>query len=301
MSRERPTPPERIEEAAPPVKAIVGGDAQTPGSSSVLVIHDDRTQRDAIRHYLTGEGFSVSAAASGEAGLRLAREILPKAITLDVRMHGMDGWSVLLALKGEPGLCDTPVIMMSMESAPESGFMLGVTDIASKPVDRAHLSQTVKKYALPNRPCSVLLVEDNDVARELTRRILEKEGWTVTEAENGRMGLECMERERPSLILLDLMMPEMDGFEFAVRVRQNFQWRLVPIVVLTARDLSGDERRRLNGYVENILQKAGDSCETLLHQLRDLLDDYTVPRVATKLMRNGSSESESLHGKPRRR
>ena len=111
--------------------------------------------------------------------------------------------------------------------------------------------------------------------------MLEKEGWKVSEAENGSMALEYMERERPSLILLDLMMPEMDGFEFAIRVRRNLEWRLIPIVVLTARDLSGEERRRLNGCVEAILQKAGDSCETMLHQLCDLLDAHTAPRVMT--------------------
>ena len=115
----------------------------------------------------------------------------------------------------------------------------------------------------------------------MTRAILEKEGWKVSEAENGRVALECMERERPSLILLDLMMPEMDGFEFAARVRRNAGWRSIPIVVLTAHDLSSEERRRLNGYVETILQKAGDSREALLHQLRDLLDDYTAPRALT--------------------
>ena len=249
-----------------------------PSASCVLVIHDDRQQRDLIRRYLSTEGFCVRAAANGDAGLRLARQLVPRAITLDVRM---DGWSVLLALKAEPNLRNIPVIMMTMESVPQSGFMMGATDIATKPIDRVRLSQTVKKYVCPNPPCLVLVVEDNPVARELTRRIMEKEGWRVREAENGRVALECMERERPRLILLDLMMPEMDGFEFAVRVRQDPKWRLIPIVVLTARDLSGDERRRLNGSVESILQKAGDSCESLLHQLRDLLDDYTVPRVTT--------------------
>ena len=185
-----------------------------PPASCVLVIHDDRTQRDVIRRYLSMQGFCVRAAASGEAGLRLARQLLPMAITLDVRMHGMDdGWSVLLALKADPDLCDIPVIMMTMESILESGFTLGATDIAIKPVDRARLSQIVKKYACPHPPCSVFLVEDNPVTRELTRRILEKEGWKVSEAENGRVALERMERERPKLILLDLMMPEMDGFE----------------------------------------------------------------------------------------
>jgi CheY-like chemotaxis protein len=168
--------------------------------------------------------------------------------------------------------------MLTMVNDPEKGFTLGAADIATKPVDRARLSKILKKYACPDPPCAVLLVEDDFATREVTRAILEKEGWKVTEAQNGRVALECMERERPSLILLDLMMPEMDGFEFAVRVRRNVDWRLIPIVVLTAYDLTSEDRERLNGHVEAILRKAGDSREALLHQLRDLLDDYTAPR-----------------------
>src|SRR6202040_2934664 len=165
-------------------------------------------------------------------------------------------------------------IMMTMVSELECGFTLGAADIATKPIDRARLSQILMKYACPHPPCSVLLVEDNPATREVTRAMLEKEGWKVREAENGRVALECMKRERPSLILLDLMMPEMDGFEFAIRIRRNLEWRLIPIVVLPSRDLSRTELRRLNRYVQSILRKTGDSCEALLQQLRDLLDDY---------------------------
>ena len=112
----------------------------------------------------------------------------------------------------------------------------------------------------------------------MTRNILEREGWIVSEAENGRVALECLELERPDLVLLDLMMPEMDGFEFADRMRRHEQWRSIPIVVVTAHDLDLDERRRLNGYVETILQKEGDTREELLRQVRERL--ATVPRRA---------------------
>jgi CheY-like chemotaxis protein len=247
--------------------------------STVLLIHDDRMQRDLIRRFLIKDGFCVRAAENGEKGLRLARQLPPAAIILDVMMADMDGWSVLLALKSDPDLRDIPVIMMTMVSELESGFTLGAADIATKPVDRARLSQILKKYACSHPPCSVLLVEDNPATREVTRAMLEKEGWTVREAENGSVALACMERERPNLILLDLMMPEMDGFEFAIRVRRNLEWRLIPIVVLTARDLSGEERRRLNGCVETVLQQAGDSCETMLRQLSELLYAHTAPRA----------------------
>jgi CheY-like chemotaxis protein len=176
-------------------------------------------------------------------------------------------------------LRDIPVIMLTMVDDPERGFALGAAEFATKPVDRARLSQILKKYTCPCPPCPVLLVEDDQKTREVTRTILEKVGWKVREAENGRVALESMERERPGLIVLDLMMPEMDGFEFVARVRKKLEWRSIPIVVLTAYDLTTKERRRLNGYVETILRKGGDSREALLHQLRDFLDHRAAPRA----------------------
>jgi signal transduction histidine kinase/CheY-like chemotaxis protein len=256
-----------------------GAETLLPTGSCVLVIDDDPTQRDLIQRFLSKEGFCVRTAGGGDAGLRLARQLRPAAITLDVMMPGMDGWSVLLALKADPDLRDIPVIMLTMVDDPERGFALGAAEFATKPVDRARLSQILKKYTCPCPPCPVLLVEDDQKTREVTRTILEKEGWKVREAENGRVALESMERERPGLIVLDLMMPEMDGFEFVARVRKKLEWRSIPIVVLTAYDLTTKERRRLNGYVETILRKGGDSREALLHQLRDFLDHHAAPRA----------------------
>jgi signal transduction histidine kinase/DNA-binding response OmpR family regulator len=275
-------------EAADGAMAVIGslheeGEDSTeplpPIGSCVLVIDDDPTQRDLIQRFLQKEGFSVVTAARGEAGLRLARKLQPAAITLDVMMPGMDGWSVLSALKADRDLRDIPVIMLTMVDDPDRGFALGAADFATKPVDRARLSQILKKYTCPQPPCPVLLVEDDPMTRELTRSILEKEGWKVSEAENGRVGLECMERVRPRLILLDLMMPEMDGFEFAAQVHEKLEWRSIPIVVLTAYDLTAEDRRRLSGYVETTLQKEGGSREALLEQLRSFLDDCTAPRT----------------------
>jgi PAS domain S-box-containing protein len=243
-------------------------------ASCVLVIDDDPVQRDLMQRFLSKEGFYVQTAAGGDAGLRLARQLRPVAITLDAMMPDMDGWTVLSALKSDAALRDIPVIMVTMLDDPERGFALGAADYATKPVDRQRLSQILKKYTCPHPPCPVLMVEDDPATRALTRKILEKEGWKVTDAENGRQALECMERDLPSLILLDLMMPEMDGFEFADRVRQRPEWRLIPIVVVTAKDLSAKERRRLNGSVESILQKASGSREALLKQVRDLVAKY---------------------------
>ncbi|MDQ6911345.1 MAG: response regulator [Verrucomicrobiota bacterium] len=244
-----------------------------PDERCVLVIDDDSVQRDLMQRFLSKEGFAVRTAAGGDAGLRLARQLRPVAITLDVMMPDMDGWSVLASLKADAALRDIPVIMVTMLDDPERGFTLGAADYATKPVDRQRLAQILKKYTCANPPCPVLMVEDDPATRSITRNILEKEGWKVTEAENGLAGLECMEHERPSLILLDLMMPEMDGFEFADRVRQRPEWRFIPIVVMTAKDLTAKERRRLTGSVETILQKAGDSREALLKQVRDLVSN----------------------------
>jgi len=243
------------------------------------VVDDDPTQRDLVQRFLVREGFHVRCASSGEEGLRLARQLRPIAITLDVMMPGMDGWSVLMALKAEMILRDIPVIMLTMVDDPKRGFTLGAADYATKPVDHARLCHILRKYSCPSPPCPVLLVEDDPAARATMRRILEKEGWNVTEAENGRVALERMEQARPRIILLDLMMPEMDGFEFAARVRRRPEWRLIPIVVVTARDLSAEERHRLNGFVETIIRKEGDSHEALLNQVRDLLNECTPPRV----------------------
>ncbi|MFN2477289.1 MAG: response regulator [Chthoniobacterales bacterium] len=266
---------------APRALNTAGGDGEIaeplpPNATYVLVIDDDPVQRELIERFLSKEGFTVRCAASGEAGLRLARQSLPVAITLDVMMPEMDGWSVLTELKTDVELRDVPVIMLTMVDDPERGFSLGAADYATKPVDRARLSQILKKYTCANPPCPVLLVEDDMAARAVTRNILEKEGWRVSEAENGKVALEKMEQERPTLILLDLMMPEMDGFEFADCVRQHPEWRSIPIVVLTAKDLTADDRRRLAGSVETILQKTSDSREALLHQVRDLVASSAV-------------------------
>ncbi|MEA2553001.1 MAG: hypothetical protein QOJ65_1177, partial [Fimbriimonadaceae bacterium] len=166
---------------------------------------------------------------------------------------------------------DIPVIMLTMIDDRDRGYTLGAAEYATKPVDRRRLSQILKKYACPDPPCPVLLVEVDPVSRAVTRDILEREGWKVSEAASGSAALACMERERPSAILLDLMSAEMDGIEFVAQVRLNPSWRLIPIVVLTAHDLNADQLRRLNGSVHTILHKAGESREAILEQVLDLV------------------------------
>jgi signal transduction histidine kinase/CheY-like chemotaxis protein len=270
--------PDGDPDAADCEAGIDGIEPPPPGASCILVIDDDPVQRELMQRFLGSEGFHVRAASGGEQGLRLARQLRPVAITLDVMMPQMDGWTVLRALKADPVLCDIPVIMLTMVDDPGRGFTLGADDYATKPVNRTRLSRILRKHTCPHPPCPVLLVDDDAVARTLTRKILEKEGWKVCEAASAPAAMECLEQERPHLILLDLMMPGMDGFEFAERVRRHPEWRSIPIVVLSAHEVTAEERRRLNGYVESILVREGESSDGLLLQVRDLLEAWAAPR-----------------------
>ncbi|HEX8616347.1 MAG TPA: response regulator, partial [Thermoanaerobaculia bacterium] len=245
-------------------------DSLAPGVC-VLVIDDDPLQRDLMQRYLRKEGYTVRTASGGEQGLRLAQKLRPAAITLDVMMPDMDGWAVLEALKADEELAEIPVIMLTMVDDPVRGFTLGASDYATKPVNRRKLSQILQKYTCLVPPCPVLVIDDDPSARALTKAMLQKEGWAVTEAGDGIEALATMEKERPALIFLDLLMPEMDGFAFAAEVCRRPEWRSIPIVVLTSQDLSNADRRRLSGHVETILRKHGDSRESLLAQVRDLL------------------------------
>jgi GAF domain-containing protein/DNA-binding response OmpR family regulator/anti-sigma regulatory factor (Ser/Thr protein kinase) len=243
--------------------------AEAPAvAGTVLVIDDEEAVRDLMRRFLTREGFGVTTASSGIEGLRLAREIMPDAITLDVMMPGLDGWAVLAALKAEPDLADIPVIMLTMLDDRNLGYALGASEYLTKPLDRERLAAVLRKY---RRDLPVLVVDDDEPVRQLVRRILEREGFRVTQAENGRVALERAREASPGLVVLDLMMPEMDGFEFVAEFRRHDGWRAIPVIVVTAKDLSEEDRARLNGGVERILQKGAYTREALLREVRDLV------------------------------
>jgi CheY-like chemotaxis protein len=224
-----------------------------------------------MQRFLRKEGFEVVTASTGETGIRLARELNPSAITLDVLMPGMDGWAVLTALKADAELAHIPVVMLTMIDDKNIGYALGASDYLTKPIDRERLVALLQKYRCVQPPCPILIVEDDSATREMLRRMLEKEGWGVAEAENGRAALEQMAQNRPELILLDLMMPEMDGFQFIGELRRAPDWQSIAIIVITAMDLTHEERLRLNGRVEQILQKGAYSQEVLLNEVRDLV------------------------------
>jgi CheY-like chemotaxis protein len=181
---------------------------------------------------------------------------------------------VLSALKAGRNLADTQVVMMTIMNETEMGYVLGASEYLTKPIDRDRLAVLLQKYRVAGQAAEVLVVEDDEATRQVVRRTLAKQGWTVAEAENGRVALEQVARHRPSLILLDLMMPGMDGFEFLAELRKNEAWQAVPVVVLTSKDLSFEERQLLTGNVEKILEKGAYGREALLRELRRIVALY---------------------------
>jgi CheY-like chemotaxis protein len=263
------------ETVAEPAAPAPPADRVATGVGTVLVIDDEAAVRDLMYRFLPKEGFRVVLAPGGEEGLRLARELRPDAITLDVMMPGMDGWAVLSALKADAEVADIPVIMLTIVDDKNLGYALGASDYLTKPIDRERLVTVLERH---RRDLPVLVVDDDAEVRRLLRRMLEPEGYTVLEAENGRVALERLRDAAPSVVLLDLMMPEMDGFEFVTEFRAHELWRAIPIVVITAKDLSTSDRDRLNGYVQKILQKGAHGREQLLAEVRELVMNSVARR-----------------------
>jgi CheY-like chemotaxis protein len=235
------------------------------------VIDDDETVRDLMDRFLSKEGFSVITAPNGIEGLKRAREVRPAAITLDVMMPDLDGWTVLAALKGDPALADIPVVLVTIVDEKTRGFALGATDYMVKPIDRERLAGVLRALCGDRPAPHALVVEDDETTRSVIRQTLERVGWTVAEAEHGRRGLDRVAERRPDVVVLDLMMPEMNGFDFLDALRENPDWRGIPVLVLTAMDLTDEDRRRLNGEVERILQKGASARDQLLDEVGRVL------------------------------
>ncbi len=254
-----------ISETAARLALPVSGTSDGP---LVLVIDDDAQTRELLTRDLSTNGYQVAAATGGTAGLELARSLKPELILLDIIMPDLDGWSVLNALQADPETVDIAVIMCTVLEDQQRGFALGATDYLTKPIDRRRLMQLLRKHRCDFPPCRALVVEDDEPARELVCRTLGQLGWQVTEAGNGTEAVERLSNTSPDLILLDLIMPEMDGFEFLEALQAHEQWREIPVVVVTAKALTEDDRRRLNGHVERIVEKSTGRLEPLLETLK---------------------------------
>jgi GAF domain-containing protein/CheY-like chemotaxis protein len=221
----------------------------------ILVVDDDATVRELVVRHLERAGFAAVAARGGQEGLRLVRELRPAAVTLDIMMPDLDGWTVLAAIKGDPALAGIPVVLMSIVDHKNRGYALGAAEYLVKPVDRGKLVATLRGICGASAG-RVLLVDDDAMVRRSVRQALEPIGWQVTEASNGQVAVDALVAAKPDVIILDLMMPEMDGFAFMDELRRRPAWQDIPVVVITAKELTQEDRDRLNGGVERIIQKS---------------------------------------------
>ncbi len=250
------------------------------GASMVLVIDDDPAVRELVTRFLAKEGFNVKTATTGDEGLKMARALRPDVITLDVMMPGMDGWAVLSSLKADPQLAEIPVVMMTIVSDQNMGYALGASDYLTKPIDRDKLISTLRKYDCNKTFCRVLVVDDEAAIREIVQRTLEKEGWEISQASDGVEALKQVSSFKPEIILLDLMMPNMDGFQFLNELHKTESGRDIPVIVITAMDLSPADHLQLNGHVKQILQKGAYKQDQLLEEVRSLVTSM-VKKTAT--------------------
>jgi CheY-like chemotaxis protein len=235
-----------------PAPAVVGAD----GRATVLVVDDDASVRGLLARILKNEGYRVISAANGVEALALAREHRPQAITLDVMMPRLDGWGALKELKADAALHDIPVIMVSILNERGMAIPLGAADFVTKPVDRQRLTAILREHCADPSNASILVVEDDMPTREALCRTLGSMGYAAHATVNGRSGLDWLaENPAPSLILLDLMMPEMDGFEFLRELRKQPAFVDIPVIVVTAKELTDEDVRVLNGQTEKIIAK----------------------------------------------
>jgi signal transduction histidine kinase/DNA-binding response OmpR family regulator len=238
-------------------------------SGNVLVIDDNERARELLRGTLESDGYTVTTAADGAEGMRLARECPPDVITLEALMPGAAAWSILRDLKADAALQSVPVVMVFLRHGAGTGSFLGAAEYLAKPVDRKLLLRLVAKYETPGASKHALVVEDHPEARDVVRRILEQAGWEVTEAENGRVGLDRAADSSPDLVVLDLMMPVMDGFEFLREFRDTEKGRELPVLILTAKELGTEERRFLEAQSARVMAKDARHIDAAMAEVRE--------------------------------
>lgn len=241
----------------------------------ILVIDDDRSVRDQLVHTLNQDGLRVVTTWNGEEGLRLARELHPDLIIMDMVLPTIDSWAVLAALKADANVASIPVLMTVLHLERNLGLTLGLADLLTKPTDFRRLALLLRQYepeplaATPAK--TVLLIERDATLQQMLSRLLEKEGWSVTALDHPRLAQATIERQRPACIVLDLQLPNVAGLEFIAHVRQHPEWHQIPLLTLATKDLSKADRLWFNGYIETLFQDGGSSTESTMLEVRQLV------------------------------
>ncbi len=265
------------------IQTAIADSAHRGENVALLVIDDEPSVHEMITRYLTHRSVVVHSAMSGDEGLQMARQLKPDAIVVDVLMSEMSGWDVLSKLKSDPTTSSIPVIVGSILDEESKAFSLGADEYLVKPIDRESLDIILNRYAYKGTP-RVLIVEDDDDLRHLLQRRIDRTHWDVdTAAHGGEAHQYLQEHRRPDLILLDLMMPEVDGFDLLQILHKNPEWQTIPIVILTAMELTNREKKLLDTHVRQILHKGSQSEHEFLDNLTELIDslDSSTSAVAT--------------------
>jgi signal transduction histidine kinase/CheY-like chemotaxis protein len=255
--------------------AAAGTAAVAAPGARVLIINDDQAADAALTALLTQEGYMVAGIVSSREGRARAKEFRPDIIILDTLKPEIDGWNLLSQFKADPDLAAIPVILLTMVNDPKTaGVALGAADYLVKPVDGKKLLPILDKLCAARKETSILVVEDDQPTRVMVARLIEREGWLAVQAENGARALELLKTFTPSVVLLDLLMPEVDGFAVLREMRANDSWRDIPVVVLTSLDLTGEVRRLLYQQAERVLQKGLYTKDELLSEVRDSVSEF---------------------------
>ncbi len=255
----------------------------------ILAIDDDPEVLDLLQRSLGEDGYQVVGAQSGEEGLHLARELLPVAITLDVLMPQMDGWDTLKNLKSLPETTDIPVIIISIVDNLEYGFSLGAADYVVKPVDCQLLMKKLRRLTGKR----VLVVDDEKEVVELVSRLLRESGHLVEGAYSGQKALSKIESFRPEVMILDLIMPGMDGFQVITHLKADPITKEMPIIILTAKDLSPEDRQFLQTRVQKVIEKGAFPSQVVLEELKEALERLTIDSKAPSFSADHLSPPQS--------
>jgi CheY-like chemotaxis protein len=267
-ARPAPTPTDTSRQPEP---------AQTPHSSTVLVVEDDRRSADLLRVYLESAGYSVSVAGDGVEGLELARRLVPTAVILDIGLPRLNGWELLTRLKSDPATAAVPVVVVSMLDARGAGFALGAAEYLVKPVGHDELLDALARCLPLGDRGTVVAIDDDPRDLDLVEAVLSPEGWSVLRATGGEEGVELVRRERPAVVLLDLLMAGVDGFAVVERLRSDPEVADVPIIVLTCKDMTRADRERLDGRISVLVQKGTFRQAELVELVERVSHERTSP------------------------
>jgi CheY-like chemotaxis protein len=248
----------------------------------VLVVEDDAPAAELLRLYLVGAGYRVEVARDGEEGFTKAWQLQPSLITLDLQLPKVDGWDVLIRLKGEPATRDIPVVIVSIVEEHGKGFALGAADYLVKPVSREEMVQALQRLGLgrprPRERVTILTIDDDPLAVELVETILTAEGFRVLKAYGGVEGLAVARQELPALLILDLLMPDLDGFAVLEHLRADPATAAIPIIILTSQSLTLHEKARLHGAMAYLAHKGEFSRLAFVELVRGFLSGGATAR-----------------------